>query len=398
MSETAMALTAVFLLPIPLAAAAVALMNAGLGRSRSASHALLSSLCAFAIAAVAYALTAPLFLGAHPFDDPAKVPAACIGMLGAGLAAIIPLGAGADRWRLGATCVSAAILGGIVNPLVAHWIWGGGWLAQLGLRYGLGRGYLDTGGAGSIQAVGGIAALSIAWVLGPRRGRYSGDGMPAAIPGHNTVLVLFACLLALMGWFGLNASGAILFNGIPAGRVAPIFVNTMLSASAAALASAALTRVRFGRPDPSLCANAWIGGLVASSAGSAFMAPAVAALAGGVAGALVTLSVEWLDFHLEVDDPGGSISAHAVGGLWGLLALGLFGRVPDSGQSVAQLVGIATLLGLVLPASYAWNWLLDRFYRQRISPEGELQGLDLFELGAGAYPEFVIHREDFYQR
>ena len=128
------------------------------------------------------------------------------------------------------------------------------------------------------------------------------------------------------------------------------------------------------------------------------MSPAVAALAGGVGGALVTLAVEWLDFHLEVDDPGGSISAHAVGGIWGLVALGFFGRLTQTGQSVAQLVGIATLLGLVLPVSYGWNWLLDRFYRQRISPEGELQGLDLYELGAGAYPEFVIHREDFYQR
>lgn len=397
MSETSMALAAVFLLPIPLAAAAVALMNAGLGRSRSASHALLSSLCAFSIATLAYAVTAPLFLGSHPFDG-ARMPAACVGMLGAGLAAIIPLGAGADRWRLGATCVSAAVLGGVVNPLFAHWIWGGGWLAQLGVRYGLGRGCLDSGGAASIHAAGGIAALSVAWVLGARRGRYPSDGVPAAIPGHNTVLVLFACLLALMGWFGLNAAGAILFNGTPAERVALIFIDTMLSASAAALASAVLTRVRFGRPDPSLCANAWIGGLVTSSAGSAFMGPAVAALAGAVGGALVTLSVEWLDFHLEVDDPGGSISGHAVGGIWGLLALGFFGSVPEAGQAVAQLVGVATLLGLVLPVSYAWNWLLDRFYRQRISPEGELQGLDLFELGAGAYPEFVIHREDFYQR
>ncbi len=396
MNETA-ALAAVFLLPIPLAAAGVALMNTGLGRSRSAAHALLSSLCAFAVAALAYALTAPLFLGSHPFDG-STLPAACLGMLGAGLTAIIPLGAGADRWRLGATCISAAILGGIVNPLFAHWIWGGGWLSQLGVRYGLGRGCLDTGGAASIHVAGGIAALSIAWVLGSRRGRYSGDGMPAAIPGHNAVLVLFACLLALMGWFGLNGAGAILFNGVPPERVALVFVNTTLSGAAAALVSAALTRARFGRPDPSLCANAWIGGLVTSSAGSAFMSPAVAALAGGVGGALVTLAVEWLDFHLEVDDPGGSISAHAVGGIWGLAALGFFGRVTEAGQAVAQLVGIATLLGLVLPASYGWNWLLDRFYRQRISPEGELQGLDLYELGAGAYPEFVIHREDFYQR
>ena len=398
MNETTAALCGAFLLPVPLAAAGVALMNTGLGRSRSAAHALLSSVCAFGVAALAYSLTAQSFFGGHAFDGPPNMLAACLGMFGAGLAAVIPLGAGADRWRLGASCVSAAILGGVVYPLFAHWIWGGGWLAQLGPRYGLGRGFLDTGGAASIHTAGGIAALSIAWVLGPRRGRYSSDGTPSAIPGHNAVLVLFACMLALVGWFGLNAAGALLFDGVAPGGVALVFVNTTLSAAAAALVSASLTRIRFGRPDPSLCANAWIGGLVTSSAGSAFMSPAVAALAGAVGGALVTLSVEWLDFHLEVDDPGGSISAHAVGGIWGLLAVGFFGHIAESGQALAQLVGIATLLGLVLPFSYGWNWLLDRFYRQRISPEGEQQGLDLYELGAGAYPEFVIHREDFYQR
>jgi len=141
------------------------------------------------------------------------------------------------------------------------------------------------------------------------------------------------------------------------------------------------------------------------------VSPAVAALTGLVAGALVALSVEWIDLYLGVDDPGGSISVHALAGAWGLLALGVFGRLPvdrvlngvgsgpgDALQWLAQLVGIATLLGFVLPLTYSLNWLLNRVFPQRVSAEGEWQGLDLYELGSTAYPEFPIHREDFIQR
>src|SRR5205807_7766352 len=109
--------------------------------------------------------------------------AAWLQMLSVGLAALIPLGAGADRWRLGASCASTALLAGWTYPLFAHWVWGGGWLAQLGMNYGLGRGFVDAGGSGSIQALGGLTALAIALILGPRRGKYTLEGMPAAIPG-----------------------------------------------------------------------------------------------------------------------------------------------------------------------------------------------------------------------
>jgi Amt family ammonium transporter len=224
------------------------------------------------------------------------------------------------------------------------------------------------------------------------------DGAPAAIPGHNAVLVLFGCFLALLGWFGLNCAGSILFASVAPGAVAGVAIDTVLAAAMAALTVAVITRARFGRPDASLCANGWVGGLVASSAGCAFLSPAAAAMIGLVAGALVTFSVEWLDIYLGVDDPAGSISVHAICGIWGVLALGIFARIPgDSGQFAAQLVGVATLLGFVLPLTYSLNWLLNRFYPQRVAAEGERQGMDLYELGAGAYPEFVIHREDMTQ-
>jgi Amt family ammonium transporter len=265
------------------------------------------------------------------------------------------------------------------------------------MNYGLGRGYLDAGGSGPIHAVGGITALAVTWIIGARRGKYSSEGMPMAIPGHNAVLVLSGCMLAFAGWLGLNAAGALLFAHVEPGRVPLIAVNTLLAASGAALASALITKIRFTKPDASLTANGWVAGLVASSAGCAFIAPAEALIVGLVAGALVPFAVELLDLRLEVDDPGGAISVHAVGGIWGMLAVGIFGRFEagDAGQMLAQTVAVATIVGFVLPLAYGLNRALDRVIGQRVRVDGEVQGMDLYELGAGAYPEFTTHTDDY---
>jgi ammonium transporter, Amt family len=399
----------------PLALAGLALINAGLGRSRSAAHAMLASLCAAGVAALAYFVCgfawqsfaggpAHTFflagrqwswLGAGPFflsgvanaAQPGPM-AAWLGMLAACLAAMIPLGAGADRWRLSGVCASTALFAGITYPVFAHWAWGGGWLAQLG--------FIDAGGSGTIQAAGGLTALAIVWILGPRRGKYNADGMPAAIPGHNAVLVLAGCFLALLGWLGLNSAGALLFAGLDPARLIGVAINTALAAAAAALAAALVTGSRFGKPDASLCANGWIGGLAASSAGCAVMAPAAAVAVGASTGLLITFAIEWLELKLGVDDPGGSVAVHGMGGILGVLAAGLF--APNPGQFVTQLVGVTTVVGFVLPLSYGLNRLLDRLSPLRVAVEGERQGLDLYELGAGAYPEFLTRTEDFYQR
>jgi Amt family ammonium transporter len=155
--------------------------------------------------------------------------------------------------------------------------------------------------------------------------------------------------------------------------------------------------MRFGRPDASLTANGWVGGLVASSAAAAFLKPAVAIMVGAVAGVLVLSTIDLLESRLGVDDPGGAVSVHAVAGILGLFAV----CVSDAyapGQFLAQLAGVSTLLGFVLPLTYALNWLLNRFYPQRVSEDAEQQGMDLYELGAGAYPEFVVHSDEFSQR
>ena len=200
--------------------------------------------------------------------------------------------------HLGAICASTALLSGWTYPLFAHWVWGGGWLAQLAIVEGLGRGFLDSGGSSTIQVVGGLTALSIAWILGPRHGKFTAEGMPSAIPGHNSVLVSFGCFLALLGWTGLNSAGSLLFSDIGPGAAVRIAVNTALSAFAAGLMAAAITYVRFGKPDASLTVNGWVGGLAASSAACAFVVPAEAVVIGGIAGALVIFSVEWFELRL----------------------------------------------------------------------------------------------------
>jgi Amt family ammonium transporter len=426
-SETSTALCIVFILLVPLAGAGLCLINTGLGRSRSAAHSMMASLLVIALAALVYFVCGfswqgfggrpahflaighegwswiaaePFFMRGLEFGSSPVSLTVLLQMFSVGLAALIPLGAGADRWRLGASCASTALLAGWTYPLFAHWVWAGGWLAQLGTNYGLGGGFMDAGGSSTIQVVGGLTALAIAWILGPRRGKYSANGMPSAIPAHNATFVIFGCLLGLVGWLGLNSAGALLFFGVGMERVVLIALNTVLAASSAGLTAAIITRLRFGKPDASLTANGWMGGLVASSAGCAFVKPAVAIIVGIVAGALVIFAIEWLEFKLKVDDPGGAISVHALGGTWGLLAVGLFAQLPGEnvGQLLAQIVGIATLIGFVLPMTYGLNWLLNRFYPQRVAMEGERQGMDLHELGADAYPEFVTHTEEFIQR
>jgi Amt family ammonium transporter len=427
LSEIQTAACIVFLLLAPLAGAGLALINAGLGRSRNAAHSMMAALCVISVAACVYficgralegyagGLAHLMTIGHKPWDwigaepwffrgmptaggnAPPLFLFAWFGIVAVGLAGIIPLGSGADRWRLAAICASTALLAGLTFPLFAHWTWGGGFLAQLGVNYGLGRGYIDAGGAGPIHALGGLTALAVTWIVGPRRGKYTSEGMPMAIPGHNPVLVLFGCMVAFLGWLGLNSAGAMLFAGVELGRIPLIAVNTLLGASASALATAVITKMRFGKPDASLTANGWVGGLVAGSAACAFIAPAEVLIVGLVAGALITFSVDLLDLRMEVDDPGGSIPVHAVGGIWGVLAVGLFGRLEagGEGQLLAQAVGIATLVGFVLPFTYALNWLLDRVMGQRVAVEGEHQGMDLYELGAGAYPEFMTHTDEF---
>jgi Amt family ammonium transporter len=429
LNNVAPILCLVFILVVPFAALGIALINTGLGRSRSAAQMMVASVAVLAVAALTYFVLGfawqgyfdsqgyffelggkawnwiaaeRFFLRGVPLNGSPVSMAVWLQMFTVAIAAMIPLGSGVDRWRLSALCFSTALLAGWTYPLFAHWVWGGGWLSQLGANFGLGHGFVDAGGSSTIHAVGGLTALSVAWILGPRRGKYTRDGLPTALPGHNAIYVVAGCLFALVGWIGMNCAGALLFGGVDPGLTVLAAVNTILAASAAGVTAAVVTKIRFGKPDASLSANGWVGGLVASSAACVYVQPPVAVVIGAVAGGLVTVSIEWFELRLGIDDPGGAISAHGLAGMWGALAMGIFGEVGaaggDRGQFMAQLVGIATLVGFVLPLTYGLNWALDRLHRQRVAVEGERQGLDLSELGAGAYPDFVTHGDDLSHR
>jgi ammonium transporter, Amt family len=417
---------------IPLAAAGLALIHQGLGRSRSAAHAMLATLCAMGVAAIFFVVFGFAWAGyaggaVHSFHaggahwdwlgagtffpgglaadglDVAsfnKALTLCLEMFAAGLAAMIPLSAGTDRWRLAPMCVASGVLGAVLFPVFAHWAWGGGWLAQLGANFGI-AGFVDAGGAGVVQVVGGLMAVCVAWIAGPRRGKFAEDGMPAAIPGHNIVHVLFGCLLALVGWIGLDSAASILFYGAGPQQVVWVVINAMLSASGGALAALMITRARYKKPDASISANGWIAGLVAGSAACAMVSPVAAIDIGLVSGVLVTYMIEIAELRLQVDDPGGAVSVHAGAGLWGLIAVGLFGHFADGSRAthvLGQLVGVAALLGFMLPLIFGVNLLLDRFVPYRVDSDGDWQGMDIRELGAGAYPEFVVHADEFVPR
>ena len=412
---------------VPLASAGLALIHQGLGRSRSAAHSMFSTLCALSVTAIVFVVLGAAWaghpgglahlvqfsgrnwnvLGAEPFlgtnlragavKQDGVLLLFVLQMFAVGVASLIPISAGTDRWRLVSVCASSAVLAGLLYPVFAHAVWSLGVLAQLSSLFGLPP-FVD-GGAGAVQTIGGLSALSIAWVLGPRQGKYSGE-VATAIPGHNIVLVLFGCLLALAGWIGLSGAIVSLVYGGTEDQLAWIVINTMLSAAGGFLAAVLITQWRYRKPDASLSANGWIAGLVAGSAGCGRVSPLATIFVGLVAGLLVTLLVEALELKLYVDDPGGAVSVHAGAGLWGLLAYGLF--APTTGPRMelilAQLIGIATLFGLMLPLIYGSHLLLDRVLRSRVDDDGDWQGMDIRELGAGAYPEFVVHSDEFVPR
>jgi Amt family ammonium transporter len=422
LSEAAFALTLALVFLAPLAIAGVALINTGLGRSRSAAQALLGSLAILAVSAIVFALigatwtgtagaaghtlqlagkpwdwlgAGPLLLGGLGSASAQSQLALLFEFMAVALAALIPWGSGADRLRLSAGCAVAAVMAAGVFPLLAHWIWAGGWLARLGANFSLGAGFVDPGGAATVHVLGGLSALAVVWIAGSRTGKFPKEGLSTALPGHNAVYVLFGCLLALVGWLAWNVAGAVIWLHAPLAALPVTAVNTLLSAAGAVVATFTVTRVRFGKPDASLCANGWLAGLVASCACAGIVTPGEALAIGLIAGIITPLLVELLELALSIDDPSGAITVHAVGGLWGLLAAGIF--APQPGQLVAQLVGIATLLGLVLPLVYLLFWLLNRVVAFRVDPDGERIGMDLHELGGGAYPEFVIHRDESYR-
>jgi ammonium transporter, Amt family len=320
-------------------------------------------------------------------------------------AVTIPTGAMAERWKWSSFLCFGLFMSMFVYPLFGNWVWGGGWLADLGVNFGLGHGHVDFAGSSVVHMVGGVAALAGAIVLGPRIGKYTKDGKPVAMPGHHIPMALVGTLILAFGWFGFNPGSTLAGTDL---RIAVVATNTMLAGTGGAIAAMIYMMARYGKPDPSMMANGMLAGLVAITAPCAFVTSASAMLIGVIAGVLVCLSVFFIEGTLKVDDPVGAISVHGVNGAWGVLSLGLFADgkygdgwngVPgtvtgwfygDSRQFFAQCVGTLTCIVFVFVSFYLFFKLVDAIIGNRVSAETELAGLDLPEMGALAYPEFAL--------
>jgi len=315
-------------------------------------------------------------------------------------AATIPTAAMAERWRFSSFVVFSLVISTITYPIFANWVWGGGWLSQLGRNFGLGHGHVDFAGSSVVHMVGGVAALVGARMLGPRLGKYSPSGKVRPIPAHNIPMVVLGTFVLAFGWFGFNPGSTLSGND---GRIAIIAVNTMLASASGAFGAYLWLKFRFGTPDVSLMCNGMLAGMVAITAPCAFVTAPASILIGMVAGVLVIVSAMFIDNRLKIDDPVGASSVHGVCGAWGVLSVGLFadGRygdgwngVPgpvrgllygDGSQLVASAIGVLTCALWVGAISFVALRVLDLLIGNRVPADQEMGGLDVPEMGIEGY-------------
>ncbi|MEM4157239.1 MAG: ammonium transporter [Candidatus Methanomethylicaceae archaeon] len=308
----------------------------------------------------------------------------------AATAATIVSGAVGERIKFIGYILFTAIILTLIYPLVAHWVWGGGWLASIGM--------VDFAGSAVVHLTGGAAALAGAIVLGPRIGKYS-DGKVNLIPGHNISLSTIGVLVLWFGWFGFNP-GSTAAATVPS--IATIAITTNIAAATGALAAMVTAWVHLGKPDVGMTINGLLAGLVAITAGCASVSPEAAMIIGGIAGIIVVFSVEFIDKICKVDDPVGAVSVHGICGAFGALAVGLFADPSFSGglsgllfgggpsQLVIQLIGVSAIFAFVFVTSYLAFKVIDYVIGLRVSEEEEMIGLDIAEHGMSAYPDFEV--------
>jgi Amt family ammonium transporter len=352
------------------------------------------------------------FLAGHTYDVGVMV-IFLFQMVFMDTALTIVTGACAERWKFVAFCMSSTIMGAITYPLYANWAWGGGWLSQLGTNNQLGKGYCDFAGSGVVHAVGGMTALAVCMIVGPRIGKYNRDGSSNPIIGHDVSAVLIGCFILAFGWFGFNPGSTLGASANGNLRIGSIAVDTMLAGCTGTFGAMLYMWMKNGKVDYSMSGNGLLAGLVAITAPSGFVSATGACIIGVVAGVLVCISCWFVENVLKVDDPVGAISVHGTNGLWGVLSVGLLadgtsnyggswngvtGSVTglfygDASQLAAQLVGISTLIGFVFTFSFLLNLGLEYFVGHRVSVETEIAGLDIPEMGQLGYPEFVFRPE-----
>ena len=304
-------------------------------------------------------------------------------------AATIVSGAMAERTKFISYLIYSFFISLVIYPVSGHWIWGGGWLSELGFH--------DFAGSTAVHSVGGWAALVGAAIIGPRIGKYSKDGKSHAIPGHSITLGALGVFILWFGWFGFNP-GSQLAAGSEADALAigKIFVTTNLAAAAAAIVTMIVTWIRYKKPDVSMTLNGALAGLVAITAGCDIVSPMSAAIIGIIAGIVIIFSVEFVDKVLKIDDPVGAISVHGVCGSLGTLLVGLFSQ--DNGLFTtgslegikAQAIGVLAVGAWVGVTAFILFTVVNKVIGLRVSAEEEHAGLDLEEHGMESYADFEL--------
>jgi Amt family ammonium transporter len=309
----------------------------------------------------------------------------------AATAATIVSGAVAERIKYGSFIAFSALLVAFVYPVVGHWIWGGGWLAELG--------FWDFAGSTVVHSTGAWAALAGVLVLGPRIGKYAKDGSVRPIPGHNMTSAMTGAFILWLGWFGFNPGSTMAADP---GSISHILVTTSMAAAAGALTATAVAWVVLGKPDLGMTINGALGGLVGITAGCAFVSVGSSLLIGAIAGAIIVFGVLLLD-KLHLDDPVGALAVHGMGGIFGTLAVGLFAQDAIAPGTTGdglffgggldllgnQALGIVAVGAFVFALSLAAWLAIKATMGVRVSEEEELEGLDIGEHGNRAYPDFV---------
>ncbi len=356
-----------------------ALLEAGLHGAKNVVNIFMKNIADFAVAGLAFWAVgftimygAPLFISGYTAEAFAGQADFFFQLVFAATAATIVSGAVGGRMKFSAYLVFSIVMTGLIYPYLGSWKWGGGWLDGLG--------FADFAGSSVVHAVGGFAALGAVLAVGPRLGRYAG-GRVNAMPGHNMALAGLGVFLLWIGWFGFNPGSQLAFGTTAdATMVANIFVNTNLAASAGGVAALFLSWLMFKKPDFSMTINGVLAGLVSITAGCDVIVGGSAVLAGLIGGVLVVFSVLFFD-RVRVDDPVGAISVHGVCGIWGTLAVGIFGGA----NLGTQLIGTLAYSGAAFAAGYLVFMLLKFTVGLRVTAEEEITGLDLAEHGIEGY-------------
>jgi Amt family ammonium transporter len=334
--------------------------------------------------------------------------------------ATIPTGAAAERWKFSAFMLYGIALGTIMYPIYGNWVWGGGWCSQLGSKLGLGHGTCDFAGSSVVHLQGGIIAFWFAKMIGPRIGKFNKDGTPNVIPAHNIAMCVIGTFILAFGWFGFNPGSSLAGTDL---RNAMSVVNTMLASATGAMAATMwIWKVRGNKPDTSMMCNGMLAGLVAITAPCAFVGSFSACIIGLIAGVLVVEAVFFFERKMKIDDPVGAISVHGVNGLWGVLSVGIFADgsygqgfngtgvtdylgttgdklkgvtgilFGDPGQFAAQAIGAVACLTYVSIISIVVYKVVEALVGNRVSPETEVEGLDIPEMGCVGYCGVVMDK------